>query len=154
MTTAARAGMPDRVESAAGSGRVGAVCWLEQGRPSEERSRACSGSPGAGAGGCAPGTGGGAPSHALPVTFASGGSEAVKLTIAELKSRLGNFLPQPDTCDLASGPTGALYSMSGSLPVDVVELELTVTVRTQDGRSDMRVVMPKAGTAPDAVGGA
>lgn len=105
---------------------------------------------GAGRGG---GMGGGGPSHALTVMFTNTGAETLEVTIIEVKSRLGNFLPQPDTLALAPGQTGALYPMRGSLPDDVAALELTVSIRTKDGRTDTCVVVLSGAAAPHAGGG-
>ncbi|MBE2215955.1 MAG: hypothetical protein IAE82_18930 [Opitutaceae bacterium] len=94
------------------------------------------------------------PSHALSVVFTNTGDETVEFAIVDVTSRLGNFRPQPDALALAPGQSGALYPMRGSLAEDVAELQLTVTIRTKDGRTDTGVITLTPDAAPSVAGGA
>lgn len=108
---------------------------------------------GGGGGGMMGGPRAGGPSHTLVVSFANTGVSTVEFTIVDVKSRLGNFAPQPDTLALASGQSGTLYPMRGSLPDDIAELELTIAIRRHDGTTETRVLLLKPDPAAAGAAG-
>jgi hypothetical protein len=86
------------------------------------------------------GMGGGMPGYALTVSFTNRGKETIEFTIIDVKSKLGNFVPQPARLALAPGQTTALLPMWGNLLEGMESIELTLTIRRGEGEPETRVI--------------
>lgn len=87
--------------------------------------------PGGGRPGGGGGQGGGMSRQSLVITFQNTGTASVELTVVEVKSLMGNFVPVPETFTLAPGQSQALEPMRSRLS-NLDELAVNVTLRRGD----------------------
>lgn len=86
---------------------------------------------------------GGMSRQALVVTFRNNGTEPVEVTVAEVKSLMGNFVPVPETFTLAPAQTQELEPMRSSL-ANLDELAVSVTLRRGDTRETQVILLKPA----------
>lgn len=86
---------------------------------------------------------GGITRQALVVSFRNAGTEPVEITVAEVKSLMGNFVPVPETFTLAPAQTQELEPMRSSLS-NLDELAVSVTLRRGDSRETQVILLRPA----------
>lgn len=92
------------------------------------------------------------PRLALTLTFANPGSKVIMISVVEINSGLGNFVPRPEELTLGPGQQGSLDPMLSNLDYNFDELDLTLTVKIGDRRETqvlkLRKVQEPPPTAP------
>lgn len=118
---------------------------------------------GGGMGGPPPG-GGGAPSgggggmgggmmgplrQSLAITFTNTSDEPIHMRVAEVKSILGSFVPEPETFTLEAGATQNLTPMRAGFRENLTELHLTLRIRTIEANETQELVLTKTDDQPE-----
>ena len=94
------------------------------------------------------GGGGGGPSamrgplrQSLSITLQNTSDAPVHLRIAEVKSILGNIVPDPETFTLEPGATQTLAPMRAGIRENVTEFHLTLRLRTAEANETQTLVL-------------
>jgi len=69
------------------------------------------------------------PHQTLRISFTNRGAVPVQISITELRSLIGNFVPQPEQLTLAPGATAALDPVSGDAGGNLESLDVAVTLQ-------------------------
>ena len=88
------------------------------------------------------------PHQTLRISFTNTGPTPVLIAVTELRSPIGNFVPQPESLTLAPGGSGTLEPVSGDAGGTLESVDVTVTLK-RDRISDTQVLHLQ-GAAPAA----
>ncbi len=107
-------------------------------------------------GGGAPGGGGGGMGggmmgplrQSLAITFTNVSDQPIEMRVAEVKSILGSFVPEPETFTLEAGATQNLTPMRAGFRENLTELHLTLRIRTVEANETQELVLTKTDDQP------
>jgi hypothetical protein len=79
------------------------------------------------------------PRSALTFRFANSGTEPIMLTIVDVVSPLGDFVPRPDKLTIAPGEQGSIDPMLSNRDDNFEELDVTLVIKI-GGKNETRIL--------------
>ena len=79
--------------------------------------------------------------QSLSITLHNTSDQPVHLRVAEVKSLIGNIVPQPETFTLEPGATQTLAPMRAGIRENVTEFHVTLRLRTTEANETQTLVL-------------